>query len=259
MQGSVRWGELRAPDLRQLATAKAAVIVPVAAIEQHGPHLPTMTDTLLTETVAVEAARLGVEAGRPTVVTPPVWCGLSEHHMRLGATLTLDFAAFLAVLRGVVHSVARHGFDRVLLLNGHGGNVAGLRTVVEEISRELPALSLATATYWLLAGDLIAAELEAQRGIRHAGEGETSMVWALRPDLVAPDQFAAARCDDPRDRVDAFDDGSYRWRSFAAMTPSGTLGDPTAASIAKGERLLALAATRLAERMAEPAFWGDAR
>ena len=259
MQRTVRWGELRASELRALAAAKSAVIVPVASIEQHGPHLPTMTDTLLSETVAVEAARLAVQAGQPTVVTPPVWSGLSEHHMQLGATLTLDFAGFLALLQGVVRSLARHGFDRVLLLNGHGGNVAALKTVVEEISRELPQLALVTATYWHLAADVLDPILTTQRSIRHACEAETSMVWALRPDLVDPSAFAAARCTDPRDAADTHDDGVYRWRSFAAMTPSGALGDPTAASIAKGERLLALAATRLAQRLAEPAFWSGSR
>ncbi len=257
MQRSVRWGELRAPELRDLAAAKAMVVVPVAAIEQHGPHLPTMTDTLLTTEVAVRAATLAAAAGRPTVVTSPVWSGLSEHHMALGATLTLDFATFLALLRGVAASLRRHGFERVLLLNGHGGNVAALRTVVEELTRDLSGLQLVTATYWQLAADLLAPVLETQRGIRHACEAETSMVLALRPELCDAEAFAEAARPDARDRADAFDDGAYRWRSFAAMTSSGTLGDPRAASAEKGERLLTLAAERLAERLADAGFWGE--
>jgi creatinine amidohydrolase len=256
-QRSVRWGELRAPELRALAEIPATVVVPVASIEQHGPHLPTMTDTLLGHEIARAAAERTVEAGRACVVTEPVWSGLSEHHMALGATLSLDFQAFLGVLRGVVGSLRRHGFRRILLLNSHGGNVAALKTFVEELTKEMPELRLVTATHWHLAGDLVDAVLETQRSIRHACEAETSLVMALRPELVDTDRLAEAACPDPRDADGAMDDGAYRWESFADKTPSGALGDPRAASAEKGHRLLALLAGRLAERLADPAFWGE--
>jgi len=256
-QRSVRWGELRAPELRALAEASATVVVPVASIEQHGPHLPTMTDTLLGHSIACAAAERMVEAGRPCVVTEPVWSGLSEHHMALGATLSVDFTAFLAILRGVVGSLRRHGFRRILLLNSHGGNVAALKTVVEELTREMPDLRLVTATHWHLAGDLVDEVLETQRSIRHACEAETSLVMALRPELVDETRIAEAACPDPRDADGAAEDVAYRWESFADKTPSGALGDPRAASAEKGRRLLDLLAGRLAERLADPAFWGE--
>jgi len=255
-QRSVRWGELRAPELRELAQARATVVVPVASLEQHGPHLPTMTDTLLGHSVACAACER-LAAHQPCVVTEPVWSGLSEHHMRLGATLTVDFAAFLGVLRGIVRSLDRHGFPRVLLLNSHGGNVAALKTVVEELSLELPHLRLVAATHWHLAADLVDPLLETQRSIRHACEAETSLVMALRPDLVDESAIAEAVCADPRDRSGAQDDGAYRWESFADKTPSGALGDPRAGSAEKGRKLLDLLAGRLAERLADPAFWGE--
>ena len=256
-QRSVRWGELRAPELRALAAVPATVVVPVASIEQHGPHLPTMTDTLLGHAVACAGAERMVEAGRACVVTEPVWSGLSEHHMALGATLSVDFAALLAVLRGVVGSLRRHGFRRVLLLNSHGGNVAALKTVIEELTREMPEMRLVTATHWHLAGDLVDPLLETQRSIRHACEAETSLVMALRPDLVDETALAEAACPDPRDAEGSRDDGAYRWQSFADKTPSGALGDPRAASAEKGRRLLDRLAGRLAERLAEPTFWGE--
>ncbi len=254
-QRSVRWGELRAPELRDLAAAKAIVVVPVASIEQHGPHLPTMTDTLLGHEVACAACERLAET-QPCVVTEPVWSGLSEHHMRLGGTLTLDFQGLFAVVGGVVRSLSRHGFQRVLLLNSHGGNVAALKTVVEELSIELPHLQLVTATYWQLAVDLVDPLLETQRSIRHACEAETSMVLALRPDLVDESVFDEAACPDARDQRDFRDDGAYRWQSFADKTPSGALGDPRAASAEKGRQLLDLTARRLAEYLADPGFWG---
>lgn len=255
-QRSVRWGELRARELRALAAAPATIIVPVASIEQHGPHLPTMTDTLLGTSVAYAAAERLVADGHPCVVTSPVWSGLSEHHMALGATLSVEFDALLAILRGVVGSLARHGFRRVLLLNSHGGNIAALKVVVETLAKAHPELRLVTATHWHLAADLVDPLLETQRSIRHACEAETSLVLALRPELVDESAFEEAACPDPRDGGGG-DDGAYRWESFAERTPSGALGDPRAASAEKGRRLLDLLAGRLAERLVDPAFWGE--
>ena len=122
----VEWSRLRAEELRRLAAEDAIVIVPVASQEQHGPHLPVQIDTLLCTEVARRAARRVAEH-RPIVVLPPVWTGLSEHHMAFGGTITLDFPAFLALLRGICLSLKRHGFRRILLLNGHGGNIAALK------------------------------------------------------------------------------------------------------------------------------------
>jgi creatinine amidohydrolase len=188
----IRWDHLTAEQLRQLAAApEAIVVVPVAAMEQHGPHLPVMVDSLLCSAVAERATRQ-VLAQRPVVVAPTVWSGLSEHHMPFGGTITLDYPTFHALLRCVCRSLERHGFGRVLLLNGHGGNEAALRVVVEQLSTELEMV-LATVTYWHLAAERFRAILERQSGVRHACEAETSMILALRPDLVDQGRFAEAR------------------------------------------------------------------
>jgi len=252
-QRSVLFRELRAPELRALASPATVVIVPVAAMEQHGPHLPVGTDAMLGAEVARRAAEL-LAAERPALVTDTAWAGLSEHHMAFGATISLDFPAFFSLLRGIVVSLHRHGFRRILLLNSHGGNVAALQTVVEEITRELQ-LPLVGATYWTLAQGVLGPMLDRQKGIRHACEAETSMIMALRPELV--DEAARlATCEpDPRDGEPSGDDG-YRWMSFAEKTPSGVLGDPTAASAAKGEKLLDAAARHLASQLRDETFWG---
>lgn len=252
-QRSVLFSELRAPELRALAGPRTAVIVPVASIEQHGPHLPVMTDTLLSNEVARRGATLAAETA-PVLVTECVWSGLSEHHMSLGGTLTLDFAAFDAVIGGVVRSLNRHGFRRVLLLNGHGGNVAALQTVAENLTLRHD-MAVVSATYWHLAAHLLAPLLQRQKGIRHACEAETAMVMALRPDLVDESQLEAACCPDPRDSEDSHDDG-YRWMSFAEKTTTGALGEPQAGTPELGERLLEVASRHLAERILDDAFWG---
>jgi creatinine amidohydrolase len=248
----VRWDHLKAYELRTRAAEAAIVVVPVAAIEQHGPHLPVMVDSLLCSAIGERAARM--VAGRcPVVLAPTVWSGLSEHHMALGGTITLDFPTFCGLLRCVCRSLQRQGFERVLLLNGHGGNEAALQVVVEHLTAEL-GLVLATATYWQVAAEPFRAILERQTGVRHACEAETSMVLALRPELVDHARFEEARSLGG----EAGPSGAYRWQSFAERTASGALGDPTAASAEKGERLLQAAAGAVAELLLNDRFWGKA-
>ncbi len=246
----VRWANLKAHELRDLAAQDAIVVVPVASMEQHGPHLPVRVDSLLCGAVAERGAERAADR-RPVVVAPTVWSGLSEHHMPFGGTLTLDLATFLALLRCICTSLRRHGFERVLLLNGHGGNEAALRVAVEQLTPDL-GMTLVTATYWHLAAERFKAILERQSGLRHACEAETSMVLALRPELVDPSRFEEAKTSEDEGGIE----GAYRWRSFTARTASGALGDPTAASAEKGERLLDAAAAALAELLLEDQFWG---
>jgi creatinine amidohydrolase len=253
-QRSVLFSDLRWPELKELAHEETIVVVPVASIEQHGPHLPVVTDTMLAREVARRAAEITVKT-TPTLVTECIWTGLSEHHMAFGGTVTLDFPSFLQVIGGVVRSLHRHGFRKICLLNAHGGNVAALRTVVEELTREL-SLNLVCATYWGLGAEALAKHLERQKGIRHACEAETSMMMAIASDLVDISKFEEAACPDPRDADDAFDDSAYRWVSFADKTPSGALGDPRAASAAKGETLLNTAADEVARKLLQASFWG---
>ncbi len=255
-QRSVLFSDLRWPELMTLSNAETIVIVPVASIEQHGPHLPVVTDTMLAREVAKRAAVLSVKK-TPTLVTECIWTGLSEHHMAFGGTLTLDFQSFLQVIGGVVRSLHRHGFRRICLLNAHGGNIAALQTVVEELTREL-GLKLVSSTYWTLGAKELAPHLERQKGIRHACEAETSMMLAVAPDLVDTSRFEEAACPDPRDAEDAATDGSYRWMSFRDKTRSGALGDPRVATAAKGEVLLSTAARCVAGKLLDADFWGPA-
>ncbi|MGH6942805.1 MAG: creatininase family protein, partial [Geminicoccaceae bacterium] len=191
----------------------------------------------------------------PVVVAPTVWSGLSEHHMPFGGTFSLDFETFFGLLRCLCGCLERHGFKRVLLLNGHGGNEAALRVVVEQLAPQMD-LALATATYWRLAAKPFEEVLERQKQVMHACEAETSMVLALRPELVD-----AARFEEARTRVATAEDagrgakGAYRWRAFDARTPSGALGDPTAASAERGERLLEAAASAVAGVLLDDDFW----
>jgi creatinine amidohydrolase len=247
----VEWAKLKAAELRDLAAREAIVVLPVAAMEQHGPHLPVMVDTLLCGEVAKRAAERA-SGSRPVVVAPTVWSGLSEHHMPFGGTFTLDFATFKGLIECLCRSLQRHGFRRVLLLNGHGGNVAALRVVVDEL-RTLD-MRLMTATYWTIDPLAIADILERQSGVQHACEAETSMFMALRPELVDESQLAAAKHIE-QGQVAGQAQAVHSPMKFEERTPTGVIGDPTAASAEKGEKLLEASANAVAAVLSDDARW----
>ncbi|MCC6469422.1 MAG: creatininase family protein [Alphaproteobacteria bacterium] len=250
----VEWGRLKAAEISALAARNAVVIVPVGLIEQHGPHLPTQVDALLAGEVSRRAARK-IATEVPVIVAPTVWSGLAEHHMSLGGTLSLDFETFFGLLRCLCRSLVRHGFRRILLLNGHGGNIMALNVVVNELAVELQ-VPLATASYWMLAKESFAAALDRQTTVRHACEAETSMLLALAPDLV--DMARAADVVGPTEpelTQVAGTDAVHRWRSFRARTSHGVIGDPRTATADKGERLLEAAAVAVAGVCRNEEFW----
>lgn len=250
----VEWANLRAPALRALGAEGAVAIVPVGSVEQHGPHLPVQVDALLAGEVARRAARKAADRQK-IVVAPTIWSGLAEHHMSLGGTITLDFATFHALLRCVCGSILRHGFRRILILNGHGGNIAALTVIVGELARELDA-PIATATYWTMpeTQQSFAKILERQKTVRHACEAETSMLLVLKPELV--DEKAARAVDAPMEGL-AAKGGVYRYRPIAHWSKSGVLGVPAAASAEKGERLLEAAAAAVANAIVAGKAWDD--
>jgi creatinine amidohydrolase len=250
----VEWARLKAHELRALAKKNAAVILPVASIEQHGPHLPVMTDTRLGHEVALRAARIAWPT-RPTVVTPVVWSGLSEHHMAFGGTLILGHATFRAVLHDLILALTRHGFRDVLISNSHGGNTVATRQIADELASVLPA-TIVAATYWDEAALEFARLLEDQAGVQHACEAETSMMMALEPELVDASDLASLATE--RFNFLAAGRASYRWRPFQHMTGNGVSGVPARATAEKGERLLDTGAQALAELITDPETWAPA-
>jgi creatinine amidohydrolase len=240
--------------LRDRARDNAIVILPVASLEQHGPHLPVEVDSMLGETVAIRAARKLAERGQPTLVLPVLWTGLSEHHMSFGGTITLDFMAFSSLVEGVCKSVLRHGFRRIVLLNAHGGNENALRTITDELTPKL-GVPLVQFTYWYAAAGAIAEILDTQTALMHACEAETSMMLAVRPELVAMDRVGLAKANSSPDVSDVVGGGVYRWRTIGARSSSGVIGNPEAASADKGERLFEAIATTLADKLGNPELW----
>ena len=232
MAHSPMWKELTAAEIRALASRDATVILPVASMEQHGPHLAVGVDTVLCEGVCRLAAE-HVQGEMAVVVAPTLWCGLAEHHMAFGGTFTFDLPTYRAVLLAFLKSIGRHGFRKVLIVNGHGGNIAALTAFLPDFTVET-GLKLCATTYFELAQPGIATVLEDQERVRHACEGETSLMMALAPDLVRADKLAEAvgpSHSTPRPL------GVARYRPYRSFTETGVVGDARKATQEKGQRL----------------------
>ena len=248
------WRKLRADQLREQAQQDAIVILPVASLEQHGPHLPVEVDSVLGETVAARTAEKVQVRGQPVLVLPVLWTGLSEHHMSFGGTVTLDNAAFTTLVEGVVRSVLRHGFKRIVLLNAHGGNENALRTITDDLTPKL-GVPIVQFTYWYAAAVAIAKILQTQGGLQHACEAETAMMMVARPDLVAEERIPLAKSNTTPDVSDVVGGGVYMWRSIGSRSGSGVIGNPEAATREKGEALFDAISTALADKLCSPELW----
>jgi len=250
----VRWDRMTAPALRKAARRKTVVIIPLGATEQHGPHLPTQVDWRLAMEVSERAARL-MGTRQPALVTPAIPFGMSEHHMSLGGTITLNYATMAAVVGCVVRSVARHGFKRIFVLNGHGGNTAALETIITELTVELK-LPLACGTYWQIAAESISQILEQQRVVLHACEAETSMLQALSPEIVLPLKASYKTALIPGlSAIAGVNPGVYRWQQLGTRSRIGLIGEAWAASPEKGARLLEACARDVADALSNQTLW----
>jgi creatinine amidohydrolase len=239
-------------EVRDLDRARAVAVVPTAAVEQHGPHLPLDTDAFLCTSV-VEAAA-GRARGGPVVVVPTLQLGLSEHHMDFAGTLTLRPSTFGAVLADVCRSLARHDFRRQLVVNGHGGNRALIAETVQELGFEEP-VHAAGVDYWSLGQEAAERVRESpDGGMAHACEFETSLMLHLRPESVRT-ELVAREIPTPRspsERIDLFRRGplAVHWKT-RDLSRSGVMGAPDLASAEKGRILFEACADGLARLIEE--------
>ena len=255
MTVEVDWTRLTGPDIRALAErGDALAILPVGSLEQHGPHLPVITDSRTAWEVSIRAARLAAPEV-PVLVLPAMWTGMSEHHLPFGGTITLDYAAFSGVIRGVARSLKALGFGRLLVVNGHGGNIEPLAVAVRELAHEF-AMPVVACTPWMIpaAAAKVAALMESAKKVQHACEAETSVMMAMTPDLVRADQFEAAVRQAPP--LIESPDGFSRFYAFSERAPAtGVRGDPRPASAAKGEQMLDAMAEAVAAALGDANLW----
>ena len=208
------------------------VVIPVAALEQHGRHMPVFTDSLLCGEII---RRVEEGMGSHLLFAPLQWLGNSDHHMDFSGTLSASPRVYLDLLNGLIDNFVTHGFKRIVFVNGHGGNhVPGQQAIFEarQRYRQRCDLLLLLTTYWLLGGkphEVDSSIRQTQMG--HACEWETSMMLRLRPDLVGDlSKVEAVEFGEP------FLPASRGWIMGDRSIP-GHIGDPRCATSAKGETI----------------------
>jgi creatinine amidohydrolase len=240
-------------EVAELDRDRTVAVVPTAAVEQHGPHLPLDTDTYLCTRVVEEAADRA-QRGGPVLVVPTLAFGSSDHHMAFAGTLSLTAGTFLAVMADLCGNLAQHGFRRLLVVNGHGGNSALVREAVQQLANRTPVLA-AAADYWTLADDTTSKVRDSPPGgMAHACEFETSLMLHLRPESVRR-ELVRREIPEPRfasERLDLMSSARVTagWRTDE-LSSSGVLGAPDLASAEKGEQLFEACVEGLSQLIAE--------
>ncbi|WP_431896279.1 creatininase family protein [Nonomuraea sp. bgisy101] len=231
-------------DEAAAAMARATIaLLPIGSTEQHGRHLTYDTDFAIAEAFA---RRLAGDLGETAVLCPGLPYGLSEHHLGFAGTLTLRPATLLGVLSDVAESLAQAGIRRVVVVNGHGGNVDAVRLAARGLRRD-HGIVMAHLMWAGLAADVIAGEIGSER-YGHACEGETSVGMVLAPQVVRADRIGEPgtplpvlpHAAPPAPRVDLA-------LPYHLLSGTGALGDARHASPALGERIVATAYARALE------------
>ena len=247
---------LKWPELQ--SAAGKVFVLPLGSIEQHGHHLPLVTDTAIVSEIA---ARVERSAPDEVVLLPTVWMGHSPHHEHFGS-ISLDVRPYMDLLGSVCRSMVRIGARKIFLLNGHGGNDVPSRAAMREIKsefRDVTGLYVVYATYWALAAAEFGQIRKSPRGgMGHACEMETSVMLSIRPETVDLERAVEGG---PRD------EGEFRTldmlrgqpyyivNEFHELSDSGTIGQPQFSSAEQGQAFVDAAVQSVLRFIREIATW----
>lgn len=242
-------------EVKEIAQAEGSVlIVPVGSLEQHGHHMPTITDSLLCDSVAhVGAEEVGDDV--PVLITPPVWTGLSPHHLNIGATVSLQLDNMMDLLEDIADTALQNKFSAILFLNGHGGNMSLISSMTKVLGPKYPDVDVLGLTYWMLLVPYIDEIRDSDvGGFSHGGELETSLMMHLRPELVDEEKIKVQYYEPVYDLAlkDLVVPGPLAdYRPMDYYTETGVAGDPSLASAEKGEVIYDLLGDELADLLNE--------
>jgi creatinine amidohydrolase len=246
------YGNLSWPQIESLDKDNVVVVVPLASLEQHGHHLPLLTDTYLATAVAE-----GVHAKFPDrmLLLPTLWLGASDHHLDFPGTVTVSNPDYVKIIQQIAASLVSAGFWRILFLNGHGGNVAPGEVAITQLANEHDQVNeayLVLASYWTVAAKEMNAQQHGmtQPSLSHACEYETSLMLHLHQSLV---QMPRARGDDAEE-LDVPSGVRISGR-FNLKSETGALGRPDLATVEKGASLLAAIVDEVADLVQTMLNW----
>ena len=245
------WDQLTSSQLGAL-NKQTPVLLNIAAIEQHGAHLPVATDRMIGEYFS---GLLNNEIGDQVLILPIVAVGCSDHHMGFSGTLSLSHDTFSSVVKEMIQSVLNHGFYNIILLNSHGGNQGIMQVIVEQLGFANPNAHIIGATWWNLAKEeLLKITETGPGGTGHACEFETSLMKKIAPSLVQESLIKEGA------NVSSFSmaDGDMLYgakvsfyRTMKELTPNGVFGKPINSSAEKGERIASCVTAALKQLVLE--------
>jgi creatinine amidohydrolase len=251
------YGDLTWPEVNQAAERRKVILLPIGSTEQHGPHLPLDVDNLLSNSVCMEAARRAPHVG---LVAPQISYGYNIHALDYPGTMHVGYEHLIGLCLDLCKSFAYHGFKRIVIVSGHGGNSAALELASRRAILETDAL-VTSFTWWsLLQSDFVASVRDSvfPGGTGHAGEFETSVYLHLAEEKVQVDKA--------KDHIAWYNvrgTSSFQWGDLfgsgpvsvfersSTFTEDGTFGEPTLANAEKGKLIFEEAVTRLVEFVLE--------
>jgi creatinine amidohydrolase len=247
MAEKYRYEEFSWPEIKDAVAQRRVAVLPVGTIEQHGPHLPLVTDVL----TASEMSRMAVER-MPTeaILMPPVYYSFNEHHLDFPGTIAVAGETIINYVTDIGVSLAHHGFRKILLVNGHGSNVPFLDIAARNISNRSESIC-AMVPWWNLIPKQLFTELRESQfpgGMAHGCELETSVLLHLRGDLVHMERA---------EKDISFEPTEFFYWDLQAPSPvffqewfsrysrTGTVGDPEKASAEKGRQFVEAVVERM--------------
>jgi creatinine amidohydrolase len=247
------WTAIHWPEISGPAPARWIAVLPLAATEQHGPHLPLGTDILIAEAYLARVREL-LPDSIPATFLPVQPAGISTEHIGYPGTLTLPTELALKTWMALGESVARAGIKKLVMVTSHGGNSAGMTLVAQDLRAQHGLLTVTTGWARLGAPNGLFSDDEVRHGI-HGGAVETSIMLARYPELVRADKiadFSPASLAMEKDYrwLSAHRPAPFAWQA-QDLHPSGAIGDATQASAAKGEILLDHGARAFCELLAD--------
>jgi len=234
-------------------------MVPLGSCEQHGHHLPLFVDSIEVTAIAQGAER---RLGDRVLLLPTLWLGSSHHHLDFPGTVSVMPSVYSSVIKSVAQSILKAGFRRLFFLNGHGGNQEPAAQALAELACESAAADdayLVLSSWWKMLPADLSPEVDARK-ISHACAFETSLILALRPELVALDAIREGRMVLDNHWVRTEDQLSNRvsvFRRFHRLTASGSMGKPSTASADRGQRILDMVTNEVVEFIGDFAGWPE--
>ena len=247
MASKYRYEEFTWPEIREAVAHARVAVLPVGTVEQHGPHLPLVTDVL----TATEMSRRAVEAiPSEAVLMPSVYYSFNEHHMDFPGTIAVEGETIVNYITDIGLSLAHHGFRKILLVNGHGSNVPFLDIAARNITIKSEAIC-AMVPWWSLIPRTLLQELresEFPGGMAHGCELETSVLLHLKPELVQMDKAEKDISFQPTEFFywDLQAPSPIHFQEwFSRYSRTGTVGDPTKATPEKGRQFVEAVVERM--------------